>query len=366
MLLALLALALAPAAGSPEGARAPPRDAVHIRWEGPGACARGQALRARLDALLRNASEPAQGSVDARVTPGATQDRFDLSLEVASTAGVWTRELDDARCDALVEAAALIAALNLDPMAVAEDLPQSRAPAPAPEPPVADPGRRIAPADEGFVPTPPPAAPRPRADDEVAPDPAPADRAASSRAGGGPRDRRSTRRRLGFATRAAAGARYGPTPRVGAYVIAGVGLTLDRRGLFEVAALHRFQDRSRVAEAPAALILTSQTGGRINGCWTPRTRSLEAPLCGGIELAALSAEAAGIPHAAPVRTLHAEVFADARLLWRPTAVIAAGLELSGGVALTRRAYTIAELALPVLTTIPASVSVGLSLEIRLP
>ena len=62
----------------------------------------------------------------------------------------------------------------------------------------------------------------------------------------------------------------------------------------------------------------------------------------------------------------AALIVDARLLWRPAPSVGLGLDLGGGVSLTRWVYRIGDLPAPVLTTTPALGHVGLSFELRLP
>jgi hypothetical protein len=363
-------LALVGALSPPPSPRETPAAAVDpiaklaITWDAPAPCASPRRLRERLSALLAASSEAATtGELRAKLSP--SPGGWTMAITVESAAGSWQRTLAAPRCDELVEAAALIAAITLDPVATARS--EAAAP-PEPRPPKLPP-------DKGppEVAAPRPAGPQPSDDPEGEPlpltepdagDEPPASAAPVPSPTGGPP---STRRRaLGVAARAGLAGAYGPFPGFGALLVGGLGLTIDRRALVELAALHRFQTRAPVDAAPGIDVAASLTGGRISACWTPRRGQLEVPLCAGLDLAALRVEAVGLRNSDPATDIYAAASAGARLLWRPTDLLGVGLDLGGAVTLRRRDFTIRDLDGPALTTTPASAHAGLSLEIRLP
>lgn len=277
-----------------------------------------------------------------------------MEITVESAAGRWQRTIAAGRCDELIEAAALIAAITLDPVAAALSAaaPEEAAPdQPEPEPPEV-----VAPQLAG---------PQPR--DDLESEPLPRPESDDGREGLGTAVPPTTRRgALGLAARAGLAGAYGPFPDFGALLVGGLGLTIDRRALVEIAAIHRFATRAPVDAAPGIDVAASLTGGRVNACWTPRRGQLELPLCAGLDLAALRVEAVGLRNSDPATDLYAAASAGARILWRPTEVLGVGVDLGGAVTLRQRNFTIRDLEAPVLTTTPASGHVGLSLEVRLP
>lgn len=114
-----------------------PEPAVELDWDtsAPSAC-NAQAFQGQLDRLL-------QGSATDRNTPLEVRVRLDAQEDGAWRLAVWTndeedslREFESATCESVVEAAALVVAMELDPQLFgAEEPPEEVATEPAPEPP---------------------------------------------------------------------------------------------------------------------------------------------------------------------------------------------------------------------------------------
>jgi len=387
MLVPALALALALTARTEQAAPAEPDplSEVSITWSGSPACDGALALRARLRRLLAGSTKgtKASGSVDAELMPSpelsaeksSAGDSWTMTLGISSSSGRWSRRIDDESCGRMIEVAALIAAIYLDPLAVQATLVVADDPPDPPDPPAPGKSPTAAPASppatvEGLS-----SGQTKEVEDLPAPD-AEAASASPSRRKSAPSMKRAAPRgdssaarrpsQLGAAARAALLGSYGPFPGVGALFVGGVGLTSGDRLLLEIAVLHRFRSRHAIENAPGLELLASLTGARANACWTPRRRGLELPLCAGLDLGALNVEALGIRNAERDRSLYIAPHLGARLLWRPSPTVGLGLDLGASVALRRRTYGIGELAAPVLQTTRASANMGISLEIRLP
>jgi len=407
MLVPALALALTTQITSPAPhaqavpAEPDPLSEVSITWSGSPACDGGPALRTRLRQLLtasttekkeekeekeekerKERKEKATGSIDAELMPSpalsgessSPDDSWTMTLAISSSSGRWSRRIDDESCGRMIEVAALIAAIYLDPLALQATL---------------------AVADEGVVQSPNTAPPSPPAaggsvssggrstqvedlsslDTEAASAPPSQQSAPPSRRQSAPvklagptGDSSAARRpsKLGAAARAAFLGSYGPFPGFGALFVGGVGLTSGDRLLLEIAVLHRLRSRHAVENVPEVELLASLTGARADACWTPHRRRLELPLCAGLDLGALNVEAIGIRNAELDRSLYIAPHLGGRILWRPSPTVGIGLDLGVNVTLRQRTYSIDELAAPVLQTTRASASMGVGLEIRLP
>lgn len=142
-----LALALA-AAWSPAAAAAPPDERLDLLWQAPQTCPTAETVRAEVRSILSASSSAGHSRtdrVDATVTLTRVGESYRADLIVRSAAGEVVREVESTRCDAVVEAVALLIAFALDPLAVDGDLEDGDGgasgapPQPSPEPrPIAD------------------------------------------------------------------------------------------------------------------------------------------------------------------------------------------------------------------------------------
>lgn len=108
----VLALAATIAVGAPvpESPAAP----VRLQWDAPEGCPDAQAVLAWVEALA-----PAAGSADARATVVLEGGEYVLQLEITGDATV-TRTLQASDCRVVGRAAAVVIAVSLDPIAVAQ------------------------------------------------------------------------------------------------------------------------------------------------------------------------------------------------------------------------------------------------------
>ena len=92
-----------------------PAHADEVRWEAGESCPAADDFRARLVANLGR--EVREGEVDAQLVVAKHGARWKVVMTVKTAAGDGERSLEAASCEELAEAAALILALTIDPMA---------------------------------------------------------------------------------------------------------------------------------------------------------------------------------------------------------------------------------------------------------
>ena len=106
-------------------------DPAAIDWRAPAPCPDAAEVSAMMAHLLRaRPARPAQLEVRATVVREA--GRFQLALELRSTHGQLQRALAADDCLLLARAVALVVAVHLDPLGVAQNLPEPASPAPPP------------------------------------------------------------------------------------------------------------------------------------------------------------------------------------------------------------------------------------------
>jgi hypothetical protein len=115
---------------------------VVLSWSAPDGCPDEAAFRKDIEALLGRSLDSAFARwVDAKVSVRREAKRFVLELSGDGSGGTFARTLEDASCEAIAEAAALIVAIAIDPSlmdpgAVDPPPPPPPPPPPAPPPPV--------------------------------------------------------------------------------------------------------------------------------------------------------------------------------------------------------------------------------------
>lgn len=331
----------------------PPRGSA-VEWQAPPACPDRRALADAITARLGREPTPDELSLVGRVErDGAGQYHLELRLTVDGH--TQTRRLTTRRCAALVDAAALLVALALDPDAgdperipgpelapefppdVAPDLaPTATEPAEPPEP--VDPARLVEPLpglDSGpAAPIPPP--------DPVAPPP---------------------RRRLGGLVRLSGGLELGALPGATAGVELAVGVLWPRARLEFHAVYLTPQTATRSPHAVSVSLLAA--GAR--GCARLGRGRFEFPLCGGLELGGLRGEGRG-PGARAATGLWAAALASAGAAWRFHRRFSLGLTAQGLARLAAPSFDLrADPGPPetLFASAPVGLRVLLGLELRL-
>jgi len=376
-----------------------PSDDLSIAWEAAGPCSSEEQVRAGIaKSLPVSAGEVALGGalrarlvqVDDEVEP----DRWSMELTVTSAAGSWRRRFDEQRCEDMVAVAIFIATIALNPVEASggmQRLAQSSGPrgrrgaaaggVGSVEPLVVRDGDSEASAARAAARTEAPSGETsPTAEASAIGEASPAwlrrmegrtvagrgEQVEGQALGAPSSGKRPKKGLLGASARVATLGSLGPLPGLAPLLLGGVGLTIDRRALFELAAIHRFQAQSTALIAPGVTLSSRLSGGRMSGCWTPRFAAVELPLCGGFELAALRVEALGLVRSTPSTQLHAAAFAGTRLLWRPSPWVGLGVDVGASVVLWRYSYALDELPGAIVTTGLVGGHGGLSLELRVP
>lgn len=130
-------LALLVGAGS-AAAQAPADARLELRWEAPRECPQAEQVRGQVRALLRaSRSQERRDRVVAEVSVARAEAGYAASLRLRGEAGEVVRELASPRCDAVVEAAALLIAFALDPLTLGDPPEEVSAQATPAEPPEA-------------------------------------------------------------------------------------------------------------------------------------------------------------------------------------------------------------------------------------
>lgn len=284
-----------------------------IRWDAPSGCPDRGALERAIAGRLGRVPGPAELELDGKIVRGG-QHRLDLRLSVDGH--TQARTLHARSCAALVDAAALLAALAVDPAATAL---AGAAPGDvdsALDALVADPddpgGDPLAAAEAPELPaqadlpvdaddastdpsppaSPPDAAPAALVESPLAPPPAPP-------------------RGPGGFLRLAGGLEVGAVPDLTAgFALAG-GLLWKRARL----ELHGVYLAPQTAARGDSAVRVDLFAAAVHGCGRLRRGRFEFPLCGGLELGGLRADARG-PGARSATALWGAGLLSAAAVWR--------------------------------------------------
>ena len=304
-LFAALALELAPAAPD-----------ELLRWDAPAACPSRAALERAVAADLGRPLTPADAAaVTARATARRRPDRrweLGLILEPRDAPPV-ARTVVAERCELLVEAAALMIAVVIDPELLAGP-PLTAAPAtrqlgdlPLAVPVVRDLAAPLAPARL-------PAAPAPSSALAPTPELAPASP-----------PRPASKPALRAALAVASGLDVGALPRPAPGFMVRLGL-LARRVRAEVGAVHWLRQSVRVPDTGSGGDLRL-TAAQLAACPRLALRRVEFPVCAGLEIGAMHGRGVGVTTPTTDRVIWLAALADARVQWVPVPRLALGLQL---------------------------------------
>lgn len=316
-------------AAAPRAAAAAPADpAIELRWEAPPDCPDRSKIDADLARFLAHGSRADDGPVviDAKVR--RTGDKLELALSVHSSAGAIDKTMRADDCKVLASAVALVVAVLLDPAAVVETVERERVAPPPPPVVVAPP----APAPAPVEPAPPP-----------------------------PKERRKLSIQ-GVARPFVAGS-YGPLPHFGVAVGGLLGVRIGP-GRIEVHAIWEAPQTAHASGVDAGARLDLWAVGP-RGCYAPRWRTLEVPVCAGAEIGSMRGDGIGLSVSRRARATWAAVTGGAALLWVPLRWIAVGGGVDGVVALTRPSFVIDDVG-TVHRPRPAGVRIHAGIEVRFP
>ncbi len=319
MLVALLLALAAPAQG------------LSLDWQAPAGCPEQATVRARVVAMLgAGATSAADLTATGRVS--ATGEGWRLELSLVRAAGREQRTLVDSDCAALADAAALVIAVTIDPLAGVV-LPQERA-AVVPEAVVPE------------VVVPEVVVPVARDGGRGA---VPEDRSA----GAVPKDRalpveepRGTRRRLGLGLRAGGGLGFTRIlPAVHGVLELGLGLE-GRRWRVELNGWFAPPVRGTASSQPAIGGSFRLGFAELRGCGVPALRRvpLAFPLCAGLQVGAMygRGEGSGLMLRQSARSPWVATRIGGALRWRPRGTrVGLWLSLDAIVAITRPSFATA-------------------------
>lgn len=236
----------------------PPSAAAEFRWDAPAGCPSQDEVTANVERTLERPLADIDGrhiSVIARARPGT--DGWDLKVWTVTLDQTQERTLKTKDCATAAEAAAVFAAMAIDPPPDAEPEPAAE-PESTPEP--------------EFTPEPEPEPPPPQ---EPEPD----------------------HPRLEFHLGAHAGPSWGSTPGVAG--LAGLMLTARRKRFrAELDVRYGFTQEARYVDQPSVGAALQQAFVVVRGCGLVRPEAkLQVPLCGGVEAGALIGRGQGVERA---------------------------------------------------------------------
>lgn len=323
---------------------ASPPVGLETRWDTSPACVEAHALPARVASLSGREAMPA-----ARLSLGAERSgvQWKVSLELetpgSSSAAPLRRTLEGRDCATLTEAVALVVAVQLDAVAVAQVI-ASREAAPSLEQVELPEVLEVA----------EPSSPAPTRS------PAPALRASDSDSAPSPSRRPRPRAIVGLA----AAGELGILPRgAAAFELTG-GLGWPRASL-ELGALTSLGPDGVSEQSPAVGGRFRLFTGLVRSCGVPSQGRLALPLCGGLELGDLRAVGTGLQRPSTVNAWWVAVVASARPQWWVSPRFGVGALLDLVVPLRRHRFAIAE-AGPVHEVAPVAVRLGVHVSVRLP
>jgi hypothetical protein len=277
----------------------PPAPAIELRWEAPPECPDRSKIDADLARFLAHGTRGEDGPVVIVAKVRRDGSKLELQLAVQSSAGAIEKTMRADDCKVLASAVALVVAVLLDPAAVVETVERERAP-PPPAPVVVPPTAPV-------EPTPPP---------------------------------ESQRRKLeiqGVARPFVAGS-YGPLPRFGVAIGGLLGVRIGP-GRIEVHAIWEIPQRVHASGTDAGAELDLWAVGP-RGCYAPRWKTLEVPVCVGAEIGSMRADGFGLSVNRRARATWATATGGAALLWVPLRWVAVGGGVDAVVALTRPSFVV--------------------------
>lgn len=306
---------------------------LQIHWQAPEACPQGEELRARVGSLVGAAAQRTDLVVTGRVVRAG--ETWSLALGLVRQGSGETRALQDRDCRGLVEAAAVVIAVAIDPRASGLEGGEV-----VPAPPEID-DRGDVPGDRSVVPAPPvkdvpgdrSVGTRPEIEDvpgdrvegpSINKD-VPRDRAVGAEVEDVPGDRSvepvlKDRGRLALSFKIGGGVGFARVlPRV--HGVIDLGAALGGRG-WRVEASGLFAPPVRGSSAVAGIGGVFRLGaGEVRGCGVPAVLrgALGFPLCAGVQLGAIHGrgEGDGLEVQQAARSLWAALRVGPALRYRP-------------------------------------------------
>lgn len=258
-----------------------------IRWQAPVACPAAPEVRRGIERRLGRTLAERDAEVDARVEPTGSDGGFRLVLRTTAAGVVDERTLEAVDCRVLADATALVVALAIDPVAVAEAM--------------------IATAGDDPLEVPPAEPPAPTPVRRGQSQPARPDRSDASGAG------LARSRRPGGLLRAGAGVGLGALPGVTGVPSLAAGLRW-RRARLELEGAYWIPRVSEPIDGGRVVVQLGTATAR--GCGQLGRDRLEAPLCGGLQVGGMRGEGRGAPEARAAQGPWVALEAGMGLSWR--------------------------------------------------
>jgi hypothetical protein len=336
-----------------------PNGSVEFRWDAPTEqCPSEAEVLAQLERLLGG---PVAEQGDRRLTAIArvrqeADGRWDLLLWTVTQEATSQRSMSGADCVVLAEAAALLAAMAIDPSVLArgeasqaaveqaEQAETVEGGGPVPESEVVEPMAEP-PAPEQIEPSTPTEPPQPEPSQSEPP----------------PRPQR----RFIVAAGANAGVSFGDLPGVGPILRLGLAMQwpharVELDGHYGFLRRARFED----GEMVGADLRHGMVVARGCGVLHARAAKLEFPICGGLEAGALVGHGVGFTVIEDGRLPWLAVDVAAGLAWVPIPRLAVGLRVEPWVALVRGRFTAEQGATELWRPLPLGVRAVAGLEVR--
>jgi phenylpyruvate tautomerase PptA (4-oxalocrotonate tautomerase family) len=329
-----------------------PTPVVELTWSAPKSCPKKAEVLAKITELVERplGQDPERTLVvTGKVT--RTKGKYALVLVVVDRGAETTREFTAAKCRELLEPAAVVVAVAVDPV--------EQAPAEAlivPEPPATIEAEEVTPE------------PMPEAEPEVeveaeplAVADAPSTSTSTSTSTSQPLPRRRRARGLKAIVGVRGGVDGGNLPGVGGVLEGSVGVLVGP-ARFEVAVLHVFARRRERDDGTGGTFRV--TAARPQGCFEPGVGRFAFPICGGVELGVMRAAGVGVERSETVRALWLGLVAGAGFVGAPLPWLALGVRAELVLTPLRREFTLDD---DTLVTTGVAGGRGLAvIEVRLP
>lgn len=291
-----------------------------LTWNAPPGCPTGGAFADRVESLLGRpwGEFPPRFAVAISIE-SLGGDRWRLRLGLREDSGAGQRVIEDASCELLTEAAALIVALAVDPVAVMNRQAEPARPAPGPSA-LPDPEGAAPPPDDARSPTAEP--------DPVGPaDPGP------------PETESAPSGRVRGAVRV--------SPLLGAFVLPGLGGGLELAGLVRIGQVsgeaygrYWFPRDERVEGDPALGGVFRSWAAGLRGCGWLGRGAVSFPLCGALEVGQIIGRGTGVSDSRTGFGTWAGGNATAGVAWSPAPQFAILGAVEGTVAIARPRFEI--------------------------
>lgn len=301
---------------------------------GPVGCVDEPDVREAIDRfLMRTDFGDALADVRVRVEIAALEaGGHQASIHIDTPEGPTDRSLDAEDCARLTDAVGLVVAVALDPLIVAAAV--EPAPEPEPEPP-----------------------PEPQPEPE--PEPLPTEPVVEPPP---PEPEKPSPRMRGF-MRPAGVLEAGTLPGIGGGVSLAGGLIWDAARL-ELQASYLFpREHTPYPDLPGVGARLSVAGGGIRGCYVPRARTLEFPICAGFEMGAMRGEGIGLGTPRVDNRLWSAATIGSTLAWAPKPWFALLLRVDAMVTVVRPGFEVTDVGL-LYRAPPAAAKVELGPEFR--